>query len=133
MQEANNKNGDGGAGLTGLESAVKDSFRTANAYVHEGYDAAREAVIEAVHPLNWKTVLGVAFGLAVVAGGVMLACRRPRRSVLRRGLQEGARYAMLIPEGWHKAQHRALNLAQDSARDSVRLWNKLPRVHVEIK
>ncbi len=135
MRHVNKKDDGGGEGLgmAGLEDAVKDSFQTANEYVQEGYDAAREAVIEAVRPLEWKTVLAVGLGLAAVTGVIVLAFCRPRKTLLQRGLQEGARYATLIPDGWHKAQSRVLNLAHDSARESMRLWNKLPRVRVEIK
>lgn len=134
MQHVNRKNGSGeGPVMSGLEETVKDGFRTANAYVSEGYEAAREAVIDAVYPLNWKTVLAVGLGVAAVAGAIVLACRRPQKTLLQRGLDEGARFATLIPDGWHKAQSRVLNMAHDSARESMRLWNKLPRVRVEIK
>src|SRR5690606_39468844 len=134
MQKVNRKNGMAdGFGMAGLEDAVKESFETANAYVQEGYDAARDAVAEAVQPLNWKTVAAVALGVAAVAGLIVLACRRPQRSLLQRGLHEGARVAAMIPGGWHRAQDRVRDLAEESRSESLGLWNKRPRVHVEFR
>jgi hypothetical protein len=99
----------------------------------EGLDEAHEAVSGVLGAVNWKKVLGVVAGAAVVIGVICLARRRPARSLLKRGIHEGARYAMLVPEVWDKTRHQASDLAHDSVRESTRLWNKIPRVRVEFK
>jgi hypothetical protein len=122
-----------GIDLSDAQRAVKDHGRQGFEFAKEGYDKAREAVLDVVRPLGWKTVLGIVGGVVMIAGIVIMARRRRHRgNLLERGLHEGARYALLVPQGWHKAQKHALHVAHDSARESARLWKKMPRVRVEL-
>jgi hypothetical protein len=98
----------------------------------EGLEEASAAVLDVLRPLNWKKIIGIAAGVAVVVAVVCVARRRPPVGLLARGLREGAR---LVPEQWHAARRQALGAAQDAARESMResarLWNKIPRVRVD--
>jgi hypothetical protein len=96
----------------------------------EGMDAVEGKLRDLGGGVAWKSVAGVAIGIVLVAGVLLIASRRARSvSLLQRGLREGSKYAVLIPMGLHKARSSADHLARGVANQ----WDKLPRIHVEVK
>lgn len=95
----------------------------------DGLDHAKTEIRETVGKVPWKPVLGAVAGICLIVG-VMLVARRARNvGLLRRGLREGARLAVLIPVGTRMARKSADRLVSESAE----FWDKLPKVHVEVK
>jgi hypothetical protein len=120
-------------GMEHAEGDLRDGAHTLKERAMGGLDAAQAEIREVASKIGWKTVAGIA-GFVVVAGMLLLARRRANRgNLLQRGLREGSRYAMLVPAGWHKAQRSAVQYGHEAARESERLWNKIPRIHVELK
>jgi hypothetical protein len=106
---------------------LKDEFRDGIDTVKDGAGSLREGIRNCCRKAGWKTAVGVIGGIVVVAGIIIAARRRRSRGTLiERGMREGTRFAMLVPEGFHAAQKSAQHMADDVSRSAVRRWNKLP-------
>jgi hypothetical protein len=123
------------------ESRLKSAGRSLRERAGEGLEYAKETIETAQNELqnagrriHWKTGLGALAGLFAFAGVILLLRRRAhRKNLVERGFNEGARIAGQLPIQFHHAQREARKAAKHWAKDSARLWDKRPRLHIELK
>jgi ElaB/YqjD/DUF883 family membrane-anchored ribosome-binding protein len=103
-------------------------------YAKDTFETAQKELEDAGRRIPWKTVASAVAGVVVFAGLVLLVRRRMRhRSLVERGFNEGARLAGQLPDQFHHVQKEARKAAKHWAKDSLRFWDKRPRIHIEMK
>lgn len=103
---------------------IDDGVASVEAGLENATNQVNEGVQEALKPrrIPW---MGIAAGVALVAGAVYLARHRAQRQLLgtgvKKGLQGGAVLALMLPGGLRKARASADRILHESAR----LWDKV--------
>jgi ElaB/YqjD/DUF883 family membrane-anchored ribosome-binding protein len=109
-----------------LADEAKEFIEDGAMRLEDEIDEAAEQFEEKVNGRNWKPLIGLAAGIALVAGAIYLSRHRAQRMLvqkgLKRGLQEGTKLAIMLPGGLRKARESA----DVVLRESARLWDKLP-------
>jgi hypothetical protein len=92
----------------------------------EAVDEDIEQMEEEAGRFRWMPWVGIAAGIAVVAGAIYLSRHRAQRMLVKKGLQKGlqggAVLALQLPGGLRKARDSADSLIRESAR----LWDRIP-------
>ncbi|MCD6024398.1 MAG: hypothetical protein K0Q91_1314 [Fibrobacteria bacterium] len=114
---------------------IDNGVASVEAGLENAADQVKEGVQETLKPrrIPW---LGIAAGVALVAGAVYLARHRAQRVVLqkavKKGVQGGAVLALMLPGGLRKARESADRVLHESARLWEKVEGKIP-VRVVVK
>ena len=109
---------------------IEDGVAAVEGGLEDVADQFKQEVEDTLKPARRIPWLGIATGIAVVAGVIYLARNRSQRQMLQKGvtkgIQGGAVLALMVPGGLRKARESADQVVSESARFLERLGEKIP-------